>query len=217
MNKPLRILVAAVALGMILTAVILSSCSEDPDIPHFPSYVTAEDAENSAGMRFVISFGELDELLEKEIIRLNKKGINLSADGEWNILTEGLVDDNGVGYTSYVKQMKDAVMTAAVENESGKLINVGCGCSSDVLRDNRKENFVTMTATLAACVGGYEWNDVDFLKKLTEICLNEKDSALYYERMLFTRSEDEASTVVILSPSDMKTAKEKNATIYENW
>ena len=183
---------------------------------HYPSRVTAEESENSAGMRFVISFGELDELMEDMIIRLGRKGIELTEDGEWKILTEGLVDDNGVGYTSYVKQMKDAVLTAAVEDESGKLINVGCGCSSDVLRDDRKDRFVTLTAALAACVGGYKWNDVDFLKKMTNDCLTEKKSSLYYVGMLFTRSEDEESTVVIFSPSNLSAARKKGAAIYES-
>lgn len=213
MNKPLKIIAAIFALLFI--AASFTSCGEDPSVLHYPSRVTAEEAENSAGMRFVISFGELDELMEDMIIRLGRKGIELTEDGEWKILTEGLVDDNGVGYTSYVKQAKDAVLTAAVEDESGKLINVGCGCSSDVLTDERKENFVTLTAALAACVGGYEWKDVDFLKKLTEECLVEKDSALYYDGMSFTRSEDEESTVLILSPSSLETAMEREERIFE--
>ena len=215
MSKPQRISAAVAALILILTAVILSSCGDDPNAPHHPSHSTVENAENSAGMRFVISFGELDGLMQDMAVRLERKGIGFDPDGEWSILTEGLVDDNGVGYTSYVKQAKDAVLTAAVEDESGKLINVGCGCSSDVLTDERKENFVTLTAALAACVGGYEWKDVDFLKKLTEECLVEKDSALYYDGMSFTRSEDEESTVLILSPSSLETAMEREERIFE--
>jgi hypothetical protein len=213
MNKTQRIL--SIIFAVLVIAGCLTSCGEKEIEPRMPLINTMESADNSAGMRFVITLDELDELLEDMMLRLSRKGLELGGDDEWHILTEGLVDDNGVGYTSYEKRMNNAVLTVAVEDESKKLINVGCGCPSEILKDNRKKDFITLTAALADCVGGYHWNDLEFVKTLTGDFLDGKDGMMYYEGLLFTLSEDEESVVVILSPSDLSTAKEKDAKIYQ--
>lgn len=203
MNKPLKRIAAV--LVILLAAGAMVSCEKEPDaVPRYPSRVAAESADNSAGARFILTLEELDSLLESEFKALGRRGNELDPKKGWSVLMDGLVDDNGVGYTSYVRQMKDAVLTAAVENDSKKLINVGCGCSPGALSDERRDSFVTITAVLAGCVGGYRESDLAFLKKMTEDFLNKKESPLHYEGLLFTRSEDEESIVVILSPSDAK-------------
>ena len=210
MNK-----LAATAAAVLFAAVLLCSCAEEKLIPPEPTEITVEAAKNSAGKRFDLTLDELSRKMDETVKSLSDSDESPASIGKWEVISKGLVDDNGVNYTSYRNKKQAGTLTAAVEDDSGKLMNVGCGCEKAVAEDkNIRGDFVTLTAVLAEQAGGFTDGDLRFLKKLVTDLLDGEDDRLFYENVLYSRSEYEDTVVIIMTPSAKSYATLKRIRFY---
>ena len=186
-------------LALLLTAaLLLGACG---DHAH-PVQNTVEYARNRVGWRFSYTLDELTARMNRTIEDRNKDAKEpIAALSDWEILASGMADDSGTRYTTYSMTRNDGTLTAAVEDESRKLMNVGCGCLIRQLDDRaEKESFLTLAAILAVQAGGYSDSDIPFLQKLIKGLLEGEEDVLYYEGVLYSESRDDYTVVVILSP-----------------
>ena len=177
-----------------------------------PSEVTVEDSSNSMGKRFCFTLDGLSVRINNTVAAVIEESDDgdISLLGEWEILADGLVDNNGVKYTSYKCIVKTWTLTAAVEDVSKKVMNIGCGCSAESLKEtNYCDNFLTYAAILAKSAGGFENGDVPFLKGLLYELYYGKDSEVYYETMTYSLSKNDETVVVIISPSSTEAEQDE--------
>ena len=207
----------AIIAAVLLAAFMLCSCGEEAElIPPKPTEITSEASDNSAGLRFAFTLKELSKKLDAAVRNLNGDTEEKPAEiGEWEIINKGLADDNGVMYTSYRNQKRAGTLTAAVEDKSGRLMNVGCGCDKSKLgSSDDRESYITLTALLAQQAGGFAEGDLAFLKKLIADLLDGGDESLYYEKTVYTKSEDKTATVIIMTPSAASYAQLRGIRFY---
>ncbi len=128
--------------------------------------LTHEESKNNLGARYNFTLKEFNTML-------NEASKNLGTDdGEafdfdnWQIMSDELEDDNGIMYSSYYYPTDTLTITAAVESESGKVMNLGCGATYEefVEADADYQYTVMLTAAIISMVaGGYSEDDLEFL------------------------------------------------------
>ncbi len=165
--KPAHIAVAILSAMLILLTGCRAGGTPLIDPTPSPENVTVERAGNSTGARFSFTLEEFTDMLNTALETTNPgdSNVRFSADG-WTMLAEYLVDDNGVLYGSYYYVTETVTCTAAAEAESGKLINIGCGCPYEMIfgDDQPYRNPVLIMASLMAVVaGGYNINALDYM------------------------------------------------------
>ncbi len=167
-----------------------------------------EESENNLHARFTFTLEEFTSLLNDECKALGTSDVETFFDYDnWELISENLIDDNGIAYSSYYYATDTLSITAAVENESGKVMNIGCGTTYTefVNADENYQYTVILTSAIIAMVaGGYEKDDLEFL-----YCIffdsaknNEK---FYYENgvymMNLSKAEGEEGSVVLFMTS----------------
>ena len=201
-NKNIR---AAFAATVLVVATLLGACGKNTDYPP-PIRSTIEESENSFGARYNFTLEEFTENIEEDMAQLD---VALSVDG-WKIINQGLIDDNGVKYSSYYNRAGDITFTAAVEDECGKVMNIGCGCESARLENKSFYNrFEKITSVTAQHAGGFSKSDLDFVMALFQMLIDSKENELYYEKTLYIKSIDSSTTVLMIAPCSDE-IKEKN-------
>lgn len=172
-----------------------------------PSQKTIERSNNSFGARYNFTLGNISKEISKDIENM---GIVLN-NTDWETLSAGLVDDNGVKYGSYCNRDGKVTFTAAVEDESGKVMNIGCGCHTAQLEDEAYRNsFIRLATTIALNAGGYDDDQLSFFMVLFRTLLDGKDDTLYYSGSLYFKSVDDKTTVLMVAPCDDKYISENN-------
>ena len=200
-------ILCCIAVLLIITA-FFSGCSEDKQNTKLPelSKNTIEASPNSFGARYRFTLADFTQEIAGDMEDMNLSPFPKT----WETLSVGLVDDNGVKYTSFCSRVKGITFTAAVENDSGKVMNIGCGCRSDKLEDDVfREKFIRLAATLAEHAGGFEEEELDGLTGIFMMLMNGEEDTLYYERTLYIKSIDEETTVLMTAPCSEKIT-EKN-------
>lgn len=131
----------------------------------------------------------------------------------WQLMSSQLTDDNGVKYSSYYYEFSDVVLTAAVENETGLVMNIGCGCTyqdfeNDV--DGYQFTYMIMSAMVCAVGCGYETDDMNFIYYIFLDAIN-SDKAFYYEGVAYTvkyqQGEDDQKGSVLCMASPISEQK----------
>ena len=215
MNKRISAFAAVLA----VLCLILSACggSEKEEITYpKPTEFTGENSTNVTGRRFSLSLKEFSDRINESMAALSNGGEDPPKIGGWEILSSGLADDKGVRYSSYINKNALWILTAAVEDESKRLINAGCGCSKELLESSEyRDAFVTFTAIVEEAAGGYGEEDISFLKELTESLISGGDKQLYYERCLYALNDDGETVMIIVSSSTAQYAKEKGIKDFE--
>lgn len=208
--KQQKIKKTAIIWLVIISITILSSCSSlkalisNVDEPNKNSTAdeiypaqnanATEKSSNVNGMRYTIT---LDEFTEKynEIIEKTGNSEYLNKEN-WQKAGEPEQDLNGVKYQNYYYNANKFNFTAAVETESKKLINVGCGTTMSifVLHENN-ESFSNIilkkSAIMAAAVCGFPTNSLDILQDIFYRTTFENKESLWYEGNIFSLSMNE--------------------------
>lgn len=148
-----------------------------------PSTLTYEDSESNLGARYVFTLSEFNDMLNSACSELSS-----SADAQyfdinnWKVMSDNLTDDNGIKYSSYYYNTDTLTITASLENESGKVMNLGCGTSYEEFASADEDYQYTVmltTAIIAMVAGGYTQDDIEFL-----YCMF-FDSAKYNEQFFY--------------------------------
>ena len=217
MNKKTQIFRLTVVLIM-LFALILTGCQSDETQSKkkspTPSEKTIERSENSFGARYNYTLGEISNAIAEDAGSMNLELKN----ADWKTISAGLVDDNGVNYSSYCNREGKVTFTAAVEDESGKVMNIGCGCQTSQLDNTAyRSSFVRLAATIAVNAGGYDKNDLGYFMLLFKALLNDSNDTLYYEGSLYFKSVDNETTVLMVAPCDDKYLSEHEYAVYNEY
>ena len=181
---------------LLILALLLSGCG-DSNTQLLPMRTTIEKSENSYGARYIFTLQEFSRQLTGII---DDSDLKLKED-QWESITDDLVDDNGVRYSSYCYRAGSVTFTVAAENESGKLMNIGCGCDSTLLEDaSFRNSYIRLCAALAQYAGGYEDNSVDFFVNIYITLLDGDNDTLSYGESLYIKSIDDTTTVLMTAP-----------------
>lgn len=151
-----------------------------------PTTLTYEESENNLGARYIFTLEEFNSMLNSACENLGNADIEQYFDfNNWQVMSSNLTDDNGIKYSSYYYSTDTLTITAAVENESGKVMNLGCGTSYDEFANSDADYQYTVmltSAIIAMVAGGYTENDIEFL-----YCIF-FDSAKYNEQFFYHNS-----------------------------
>ena len=207
MNKQ-RTIVRLEAL-LLITALLFGGCANPGDTGSespTPSRTRTEDSENSFGSRYSFTIEEISkELSEDDLCK------DYSDFSQWETISEGLVDDNGVCYSSCCIRADGVIFTAAVENDSRKVMNIGCGCQSDQLeRFSFRLSFFCLAASIAVHAGGYDKDDAGYFIMLFTILLYGEEDTLCYGDSLYIKSVDRDTTVLMTAPCSQRIIREKH-------
>lgn len=127
--------------------------------------LTHEISDNNLGARYNFTLEEFNTML-------NEASENLGSDAQafdfdnWKIMSDELEDDNGIMYSSYYYATDTLTITAAVETESQKVMNLGCGTTYEefVEADADFQYTVMLTSAIVAMVAnGYDDSALEFL------------------------------------------------------
>lgn len=185
--------------ALLLVMALLVGCGEEaaPVRMPEPSEATIEASENSFGARYRFTLDAFTEKIADDLEEMNLTPFQR----KWETLSDGLVDDNGVKYTSYCNRVKGITFTAAVEDQSKKVMNIGCGCESEKLENETfREKFIRLAARIAAHSGGFDENDLNGLVSIFEMLMDDSEDILCFGDTLYIKSVDEETTVLMTAP-----------------
>ncbi len=146
--------------------------------------LTHEESKNNLGARYTFTLKEFNTMLNSASENLGSDAQSFDFDN-WQIMSDELEDDNGIMYSSYYYPTDTLTITAAVESESGKVMNLGCGATYEefVEADADYQYTVMLTAAIIAMVaGGYTEDDLEFLYYIFY------DSAKHNEQFFYNNS-----------------------------
>ena len=132
-----------------------------------PTTLTYEESDSRLGARYTFTLYEFNAMLNEACDSMSESSVTEYFDfNNWQVMSENLTDDNGIKYSSYYYSTDTLTITAAVENESGKVMNLGCGTSYEEFAnaDADYQYTVMLTSAIIAMVaGGYTEDDIEFL------------------------------------------------------
>ena len=200
--------------ALLLIPVMLVGCGKDAaaKLPE-PSTDTIEASENSFGARYRFTLDKFTEEIADDLEELNLTPFQR----KWETLSEGLVDNNGVYYTSCCNRVKGITFTAAVEDQSKKVMNIGCGCESEKLEDKAFcEKFIRLAAQIAVHSGGFKQNDIEGLNSIFTKLMDGSEDILCLGELLFIKSIDEETTVLMTAPCSPEVIKKNQYHVISN-
>ncbi|MBE6824468.1 MAG: hypothetical protein E7513_03880 [Ruminococcaceae bacterium] len=191
-----------------------------------PEEVTFEKSENNLGARYTFTLQEFND-------KLNVACKNIGTDStqeffdftNWQIMSSELVDDNGIEYSSYYYPTDTLTITAAVENESNKVMNLGCGNTYEEFVNSDAEYQYTVmltSAILAMVAGGYTEDDLEFLYDIF-FDAAKNNVQFFYQNSVYmmnlSKAEGEEGSVVLFmtSPCKEKIKQEWELTDYSDF
>lgn len=191
---------------LVLMCATLSSCSEQKesiviDEPQristgdevFPSKNNSalEKSDNVNQMRFVCtlrSFTQrynrlMDDFGGNEFLDYNK----------WECSSGFLRDLNNIEYRNYIYNGNGITFTASVEEETHKLMNVGCGSTTGMYVQQSENTtlgniILKKTAIMAAAACGYYVENLDVIQDIFYRTTMEDTSSLYYKGIVYSLS-----------------------------
>ncbi|MBR2715803.1 MAG: hypothetical protein IKB73_06345 [Ruminococcus sp.] len=176
-----------------------------------PTKLMWEKSENNLGARYIFTLEEFNEKLNSASAKLAKSEVKEHFDFKnWVKMADNLVDDNGIKYSSYYYATDTLTITAAVENESGKVMNLGCGTSYSqfVEADAEYQYTIMLTAAIISMVaGGYEEDALEFLYYIFFDSAKSEKGFFYNNgvyMMNLSKAEGEEGSVVLFMTSPCK-------------
>ncbi len=152
-----------------------------------------ENSNNVNGKRYNINIEKFTDRYNEIMFRCGgDEYLNME---NWQRLGKTKKDANGVEYDCYYYDIDNAELTVAVETDSHKIMNVGCGTtmSKYVSMDGENkysEKILKMSAVMSAAVGGYASSDVELFTKIFNETTFENKSSLAYEKNIFNLTID---------------------------
>lgn len=189
-----------------------------------PTTLTYEESENNLGARYVFTLEEFNTMLNSacESLGTAEKSFDFS---NWQVMSDNLTDNNGIKYSSYYYSTDTLTITAAVENESGKVMNLGCGTSYDEFAnaDADYQYTVMLTSAIIAMVaGGYTENDIEFLYCIFFDSAKFNEQFIYHNNIYMmniskTEGEEGSALLFMTSPCKDEIEKEWELTDYSDY
>lgn len=176
-----------------------------------PSRMTYEDSTNKLGARYVFTLKEYNDMLNKACRELGKSSDTDFFDfNNWTVMSDNLTDDNGIVYETYCYPTDVLTITATIEKESKKVMQLSCGALYKQFEEGSEEfqyNVILTAAILAMVAGGYEQQDLTFLYSIFYDCAKEKKGFYYHSNMYmidYTKGENDSESVVLFMTSPIK-------------
>ena len=191
-----------------------------------PTNLTYEDSDNNLGARYIFTLEEFNTMLNTACENLGTTDVDQYFDySNWQVMSDNLTDNNGIKYSSYYYATDTLTITAAVENESGKVMNLGCGTSYDEFAnaDADYQYTVMLTSAIIAMVaGGYTENDIEFLYCIFFDSAKFNEQFIYHNNiymMNISKSEGEEGSALLFmtSPCKDEIKSEWELTDYKNY
>ena len=191
-----------------------------------PQSVMWEKSKNNLGARYTFTLKEFNKMLNNRCKNLSEEvDTDFFEYKNWRKMSDTLLDDNGIEYTSYYYATDTLTLTAAVENESQKVMNLGCGTSYEefVNSDEDYQYTVMLTAAIIAMTAGdYSDENLEFLYYIFF------DSAKYDKQFFYNNSvymlnmskaegEEGAALLFMMSPCKDEILKEWELTDYSTF
>jgi acylphosphatase len=181
----------------------ISGATEDEANYPTPVEDNYEESENSTGLRYNMTLWDYTtsfNLMYSDLGGGNVQGVSFS---DWVLMKENQKDENGITYNYYYYNNGKVVLTATVETESEKVMNLGCGTTVARFTDSASAQQETMTlcGIMAAVAGGYESEAVTFFDNLFVDTINKDDNCFWYNNSVYMLStedgkDDEESTML---------------------
>lgn len=174
-----------------------------------PSKVTFENSPNKLGARYIFTLEEYTTMLNNECKALGNGSDTQFFDYEnWEKVSQNLTDDNGVLYESYSYVTDMLTITASVETESKKLMNISCGAPYEMFTHGDEEfqyNVILTTAILSMVAGGYTEQDLEFLYSIFYDSAQKKKGFFYCDSLYMMnlnkdKGEKVSSVLFMTSP-----------------
>ncbi len=191
-----------------------------------PVTLTYEESENNLGARYTFTLSEFNSMLNAACEELSTDDFCEYFDfNNWQLMSDNLTDDNGIKYSSYYYSTDTLTITAAVENESQKIMNLGCGTSYEEFAkaDADYQYTVMLTSAIIAMVaGGYTVNDIEFLYCIffDSAKFNEKffyHNGVYMMNISKAEGEKGSALLFMTSPCKDEIEKEWELTDYSDY
>lgn len=174
-----------------------------------PRSVMWEKSDNNLGARYTFTLEEFTTMLNSRCENLGDSTASQFFDYKnWEKMSDTLLDDNRIEYTSYYYSTDALTITAAVENESGKVMNIGCGTSYNefVSGDAEFQYTIMLTsAILAMTAGDYSDESLEFLYYIFfDSAKNDEqffyNNSVYMLNMSKEEGEEGAALLFMMSP-----------------
>lgn len=171
--------------------------TEDEAYPS-PKTVNWEPSTNSTGARFKMTLKEYSDAFNAMYNSLGGGSETIDY-AKWQKIKTGEKDEeSGMIYDSYYYADDNAVLTAAVEQESGKIMNLGCGTTVSVFVDKTASDYqtivLTMTGIMASVAGGYTVDSVTFFSDLFIDTISNTNSSFWYHNGIYLLNIEEGET-----------------------
>ena len=191
-----------------------------------PKKITSEDSKNKLGLRYVFTLEEYNTMLNDACNNLGQGDNKRFFDYEnWEMVSDNLTDENGVEYASYSYITDVLIITAAVEKESKKVMNRGCGAAYEQFEDGGEDfqyNVILTASIIAMVAGGYEQDDLEFLYSIFYDSAQYKQGFFYHNNLYmidYSKGESEDVSVVLFmtSPCNSEIQKQWELIDYTNF
>lgn len=191
-----------------------------------PVTLTYEESENNLGARYTFTLKEFNNMLNSACKNLGTSEVEEFFDfSNWCVMSDNLTDDNGIKYSSYYYATDTLTISAAVENESGKVMNLGCGTSyEDFAKAQADYQYTVMltSAIIAMVAGGYTEKDLEFLYCIYFDSAKNNEKFYYHNgvyMMNISKSMDEEGSALLFmtSPCQEDIKGEWELTDYRNY
>ncbi len=156
-----------------------------------------EESNNATGARFDMTLKEYTEDFNKMYNSLG--GGNQQIDfSKWQLQSKGQRDENGIVYDYYYYADDMVVLTATVEQESEKIMNLGCGTTVSVFINEENSQYqsviLAMTGIMACVAGNYPVDNVTFFSNLYVNTISDNNNSFWYNNCIYLLSVEEGKT-----------------------
>ncbi len=205
--------------------IITQESTENESLYPTPTTLTWEKSDNNLGARYVFTLEEFNDMMNERCGALGEAQTPFFEMENWELMSDTLVDDNGIEYTSYYYATDTLTITAAVENESQKVINLGCGTAyTEFVNSDADYQYTVMltSAILAMVAGGYEDDALEFLYYIF-FDSAKTDTAFFYNNSVYMlnlskeKDEENAALLFMISPCQDEVLEEWELTDYSEF
>lgn len=171
--------------------------TEDEAYPS-PKITNWEPSPNSTGARYNMNLKEYTDAFNEMYNSLGG-GSEAIDYAQWKKMKSGEKDEeSGMIYDYYYYADDKAVLTATVEQESGKIMNLGCGTTVSVFVDKTTADYqtiiLTMTGIMASVAGGYTVDNVTFFADLFIDTISNTNNSFWYNNGIYLLNIEEGET-----------------------
>lgn len=191
-----------------------------------PDTLTYEESDNKLGMRYVFTLSEFNDMLNAACDELSKENeIEYFDIDNWQLMSDNLTDDNNIRYSSYYYSTDTLTLTAAVENDSNKVMNLGCGTSyTEFANSDADYQYTVMltSAIMAMVAGGYSEEDLEFLYCMFFDSAKNSEQFFYHNGVYMmniskAEGDENAAVLFMMSACDDSIIEEWELTDYKDY